>query len=75
MAHYVEDKQMKKMRVYNDSFTAGRYSLPRFGRESENEPHIVIQLFIWFMHVKHISKYVEVKNDTLGLVLRSVQIN
>ena len=55
--------------------TAGRYSLPRFGRESENEPHIVIQLFIWFMHINHISKYVEVKNDTLGLVLRSVQIN
>ena len=49
MAHYVEDKQMKKMRVYNDSFTAGRYSLPRFGRELEDEPHIVIPLF-YFVH-------------------------
>ena len=51
--------------------TARRYSLSRFGREPGNEPHIVIPLFIWFIHVKHISKYVEVKNGTLEVVLRS----
>ena len=45
---------------------------PDLDENQKNKPHICdFILFLLFMHIKHISKYVEMKNDTLELVLRS----
>ena len=65
MTLYLQESTTKANLMMKVDPTAGRYSLPRLGRESENEPHIVIPFFILFMHVKYISKYVEVTNDTM----------